>query len=67
MGKREKCILRNFMLKLSKVGFESGCHGNGVIGTGLINTPIVFPDNFYEVTKFRCSGSIRCEDTNLSN
>ena len=43
----KKCILRNVMLKFSKVGFEkSGCHGNGLNGTGTINTLFSSPINF---------------------
>ena len=34
------------MLKLSKVGFGSGCYGNGLIGTGIINAPLSSPINF---------------------
>ena len=35
---------KKLYVKIVKSGFgESGCHGNGLIGTGL-----VFPDKFYE-------------------
>ena len=41
MGKRErKMQFKKFYVKIVESGFwKSGCHGNGWIGTDLINTP----------------------------
>ena len=45
----KKMHFKKFYVKIVKSGFwKSGCHGNSLIGTGLINTLIVFPDKFYE-------------------
>ena len=40
---------KKFHVKIVKSGFwKSGCHGNGLIGTGIINAPLSFSDKFNE-------------------
>ena len=49
MGKLEiKCILRNFMSKLSKVGFENWLPWQRLDWYGSNQHTIVFPGRFYE-------------------
>ena len=48
MGKFEiKMHFKKFHVKIVKSGFrESGCHGHGLIGMGIINAPLSSPINF---------------------
>ena len=48
MGKLEtKMHFKKFHVKIVKSGFwKSGCHDNGLIGKGIINTLLSFPINF---------------------
>ena len=48
MGKPEiEMHFKTFYVKIVKSWFwKSGCHGDGLIGTGLINTPLCLPINF---------------------
>ena len=42
-----KMLFKKFHVKIVKSGFlKSCCHGNSLIGTGIINTPLCSPINF---------------------
>ena len=47
MGKLEiKMHFKKFYVQIVKSGFwKSGCHGNGLTDTGLLNTPLCSPIN----------------------
>ena len=63
-----KMHFKKFHVKIVKSGFwKSGCHGNDLIGTGIINTPLASPINFMKLLNFVAVAVVVFEDTNLWN